>query len=158
MLDVVRCALIVPKTQHPLVVHHESVPKESPVGNHIRHFAVHAADVARARRFYAAVFAWRFEPWGPPDFYLIHTGDEGDKGVQGALQGRQTPLSGTGMRGFECTIGVEDLDAIIVKIEQHGGRLLSPPFKIPGVGTGAFFEDTEGNRVGIMQYDPFYPI
>ena len=44
--------------------------------NNLSSFAIHADDVQRARRFYEAVFGWRFEPWGPPDFYLIHTGDE----------------------------------------------------------------------------------
>jgi predicted enzyme related to lactoylglutathione lyase len=32
------------------------------MANHIRHFAIHADDVERARNFYAAVFDWRFEP------------------------------------------------------------------------------------------------
>ena len=35
--------------------------------NNVVHFAVHADDLPRARRFYEAVFGWRFEPWGPPD-------------------------------------------------------------------------------------------
>lgn len=128
------------------------------MGNHIRHFAVEADDVERARRFYEAVFDWRFEPWGPPNFYLIHTGGEGDQGLQGALQERRTPLTGAGTGGFECTIGVADLDAIIAKLQANGGRLIAPPFEIPGVGRLSFFYDTEKNRVGIMQYDPQYPL
>ena len=63
--------------------------------NHIRHFAIHADEVDRARAFYEAVFAWRFEVWGPPNFYLIRTGPDDDGGLQGALQERQQSLSGT---------------------------------------------------------------
>ncbi len=126
------------------------------MGNHIRHFAIHADDVERARNFYAAVFDWHFEPWGPPDFYLIRTGPDGDRGLQGALQRRRDRLIGGGTIGFECTIGVQDLDAILVKIGEHGGRLLSPPIHIHGVGRLSFFEDTERNRVGVMQYVPGY--
>ena len=126
--------------------------------NHIRHFAVQADEVDRARAFYEAVFAWRFEAWGPPNFYLIRTGAEGDRGLQGALQERQQPLSGTGTRGFECTVGVEDLEAVLMAIPRHGGAVVSLPFTIEGVGRLAFFEDTEGNRVGAMQYDPSYPL
>jgi predicted enzyme related to lactoylglutathione lyase len=129
--------------------------------NHIRHFAVHADDVDRARAFYESVFGWRFEPWGPPNFYLIRTGaadaPAADRGVQGALQERQQPLTGSGMRGYECTVGVDDLDAILTAIPRFGGTIVSPPFVIEGVGRLAFFEDTEGNRAGIMQYDPAYP-
>jgi predicted enzyme related to lactoylglutathione lyase len=118
--------------------------------------------VERARNFYAAVFEWRFEPWGPPDFYLIRTGPQGDRGLQGALQRRQHGLTAgsmTGlewMAGFECTIGVQDLDAMLAKISEHGGHLLAPPFHIHGVGRLSYFEDTERNRVGVMQYDPGY--
>ena len=126
--------------------------------NHIRHFAVHADDVDRARSFYESVFAWRFEPWGPPNFYLIRTGPEGDRGLQGALQERQQPLQGSGLRGFECTIGVDDLDAVLALIPRFGGTVVSQPFVIDAVGRLAFFHDTEGNRVGVMQYDPAYPL
>jgi predicted enzyme related to lactoylglutathione lyase len=120
--------------------------------NHLRHFAITADDVERARRFYEAVFQWSFEPWGPPGFYLIHTGPLGDRGVQGALQERRTPLSGAGMRGFECTIGVDDLEAVLKAATAAGSPEPSPPFEIEGVGRLSFIEDTEGNRVGVMQY------
>lgn len=125
--------------------------------NHIRHFAVHADDVERARAFYETVFDWRFEPWGPPGFYLIRTGADGDGSLQGALQERQAPLTGSGMRGFECTVGVASLQEILPRIQAAGGRLLSQPHVIPGVGELVFVEDTEGNRIGIMQYAPDYP-
>ncbi len=126
--------------------------------NHIRHFAVQADEVDRARAFYEAVFGWTFEPWGPPNFYLIHTGPAGDRGLQGALQERQVKLEGSGTRGFECTIGVADLDAVLALIARFGGTVLSQPFVIEGVGRLAFFQDTEGNRVGAMQYEPGYTL
>jgi predicted enzyme related to lactoylglutathione lyase len=126
------------------------------MANPIRHFAVHADQVDRARTFYESVFGWHFEPWGPPNFYLIRTGPPEDRGLQGALQERQQPLEGSGMRGFECTIGVDDLDAVLERISRFGGTILSQPFVIEGVGRLAFFHDTEANRVGVMQYDPAY--
>lgn len=95
---------------------------------------------------------------GPPNFYLIRTGPDDDRGLQGALQERQQTLAGTGMRGFECTIGVDDLDAVLAAIPRAGGSVVSSPFTIEGVGRLAFFEDTESNRVGVMRYDPSYPL
>ena len=128
------------------------------MANHIRHFAVNVDDVDRARAFYAGVFGWRFEPWGPPGFFLIHTGPDGDRGLQGALQQRQQPLTGGGMRGYECTVGVDDLDAVLARVPGYGGRVTSVPFAIAGVGRLAFVDDGEGNRVGVMQYEPAYPL
>jgi hypothetical protein len=121
--------------------------------NNLMSFGITADDVQRARRFYEQVFAWKFEPWGPPEFYLIHTGDAADPGVQGLLHKRRAPVEGTGMTGFECTIGVADIDATIRAITAAGGKIAMDKFHIPTVGSGAYFNDPEGNFVGAMQYE-----
>ena len=122
------------------------------MSNNVAHFAIHADDVNRARHFYEAVFGWRFEAWGPPGFYRIWTGTDDDPGIEGALHGRHDPLAGTGMRGFECTISVDDLDAVTAAIVTHGGTVLNAGFEIPTVGTLTQFLDTEGNAVTAMRY------
>jgi predicted enzyme related to lactoylglutathione lyase len=154
-------SVILPQARQPRQRYHACryyacIVRRHPMPNHIRHFAIHADQVDRARSFYENVFDWGFEPWGPPNFYLIHTGPKDDRGLQGALQQRQQTLDGAGMRGFECTIGVDDLDAILALIPRFGGTVVSKPFAIDGVGRLAFFHDTEGNRVGVMQYDSAY--
>lgn len=121
--------------------------------NNLAAFAIHADDVQRARLFYERVFDWRFEPWGPPGFYLIRTGDEASPGVMGLLQGRQEPRTGTGINGFECTISVDDVAAIATKVEAAGVKIIMPAATIPTVGTLIYFLDTEGNKVGAMKYD-----
>jgi uncharacterized protein len=57
------------------------------------------------------------------------------------------------MRGFECTIGVANIDQTIKAIEAAGGEIAMAKFHIPTVGTGVYFHDTEGNFVGAMQYE-----
>ncbi len=118
--------------------------------NDIAHFAIHADDCERAKRFYEQVFGWTFEPWGPPEFWLVTTSPNG---IHGALQKRREPVLGTGMMGYECTIGVEDLNGIAKAIEANGGKITMPPMVIQTVGTLIMFKDTEGNVVGAMRYD-----
>lgn len=118
--------------------------------NDLAHFAIHADDCQRAKAFYEGVFGWTFEPWGPPDFWLIHTSPGAT--VLGALQKRHQPVTGTGTIGFECTIGVDDVKAIAASIEEHGGALTMQPMLLETVGTLVMFTDTEGNVVGAMQY------
>lgn len=120
------------------------------MANDVTHFAIHADDLPRAKRFYENVFGWTFEPWGPPDFYLIRTSPEG---IHGALQKRRAPVTGQGMIGYECTIGVDDLEAIATAIEENGGTITMQPFVIETVGTLIMFADTEGNVVGAMRYE-----
>ena len=125
--------------------------------NNISHFAIQADDVERARRFYSAVFGWTFEAWGPPGFYRILTGTAADPGLRGALQQRQEPTAGRAMIGFECTVGVAALDPIREAIEANGGRVLIHHHVIPTVGELLQFEDTEGNVVAAMRYEPGHP-
>ena len=118
--------------------------------NDVAFFAINADDVPRARTFYETVFGWSFEPWGPPNFYLIDTSTE-PIAVKGALQERRELAHGQKMIGFECTITVADIDKTLRAIEANGGRLAAPKFHIPTVGTVAYFFDTEGNVAGLRQ-------
>lgn len=115
-------------------------------------FAIHADDVPRARKFYEAVFGWRFEPWGPPDFYLIHTGTEAHPGVQGLLQARRSLHNREGFGGFECTFSVDDVEAVASAVTAAGGTVTMPKCTIPTVGDLIRFSDPEGNEVGAMRY------
>ena len=119
----------------------------------LRHFAINADDVQRAKRFYEGVFDWDFTPWGPPDFYQVKNAGQG---YLGALQGRREIKPGARMLGVEATMGVEDIKATMAAVEAGGGKVLMGPFKLEGVGDLIFFEDTEGNLVGAMQYEPGY--
>ena len=116
-------------------------------------FAIHADDVDRAVGFYEAVFGWRFEPWGPPGFYLIRTGPDDAPGVQGLLHKRQEPRTGTGLNGFEPTFAVDDVDAVLAAVEANGGTVTMGKSPIPTVGVLVRFLDTEGNDVGAMKYE-----
>ena len=115
----------------------------------LRHFAINAADVPRAKAFYERVFGWSFTPWGPPNFY--QTRSAGQRFV-GALQGRRD-IGGKTMPGMEISFGVDDIKATAAAVEAHGGQVIMPPFHIEGVGELIFFQDTEGNVAGAMQYE-----
>ena len=122
------------------------------MANNIAHFDIAADDVERARRFYERVFGWRFEAWGPPDFYLIHTGPASDPGIHGSVSKRLHPVAGRGRVGFECTIAVDDLAAIKAAIVANGGTIVLAEHEIVGVGTLIRFEDPEGNIACAMHY------
>ena len=121
--------------------------------NNVSHFDIHADDLPRARRFYERVFGWQFRAWGPPDFFLIQTGTDADPGIHGALTRRHDPVKSRGMIGFECTISVDDVDAIAAAVEANGGKVTQPRTVIATVGTLIQFHDTEGNVVCAMKYD-----
>jgi hypothetical protein len=119
----------------------------------VAHFAINADDVARAKRFYEKVFGWTFSAWGPPNFYQIKTGDDAGPAVLGALQKRRELVRGQPTIGFECTIGVSSIDDTAKAVAASGGKTIMDKSIIVGVGALMFFQDTEGNVFGAMQYD-----
>lgn len=123
------------------------------VPNNLASFAIHVDDLERARAFYEAVFGWEFEKWGPPGFYLIHTGDEPSPGVLGLMHHRAEPRTGTGLNGIEAIFAVEDVEAIGAAVEASGGRVTHSASVIPEFGTLIRFRDTEGNEIAAMRYD-----
>jgi predicted enzyme related to lactoylglutathione lyase len=114
----------------------------------LAHFAINADDVDRARRFYEKAFGWKFNAWGPPQFFMI----EG-AGTLASLQGRRELVAGATTVGFECTIAVDSIEATEKAILAAGGSIAMARSVIVGVGTLMFFRDTEGNVFGAMQYD-----
>lgn len=123
------------------------------MANKLATFAIHADDVDRCRRFYESVLGWQFEPWGPPQFYLVHTGTDQKPGIQGLLLKREQPRGGGGPNCFECTIAVDDLDEVTSAVTKHGGKIIMAKAPIPTVGVLTKFEDTEGNILGAMAFE-----
>ena len=121
---------------------------------HLAHFAINADNVGRAKKFYERVFGWKFSAWGPPNFYQIQTGKNGDaQPARGALQGRRDLVPGQPTLGYECTIEVLSIDDTIKAVVASGGAIALPKSIISGVGALAFFRDTEGNVFGAIQFD-----
>ena len=119
----------------------------------VAHVALNADDPEAARRFYGAVFGWRFEPWGPPGFFHILTPDGERPGPIGALQQRRELVPGQRTVGAEVTVAVEDVEAVVAAVEAAGGTVLMAPTTITGVGTLVWFADPDGNPMGAMAYD-----
>jgi uncharacterized protein len=118
----------------------------------LAHFAINADDLDAARDFYSSVLGWTFQPWGPPGFFHIHTAAGAQPGPIGSLQGRRDLGIGP-VRGFECTIAVDDVDAAAVAAARNGGRVLMAKTTITGVGDLVWLADPSGNAFGVMRYD-----
>lgn len=123
------------------------------MNNKLSHFAIHIDDLERARQFYDEVFEWGFQSYGQSDFLQIKANKSNESELIGALQARKYSPVPEKLIGFECTIAVDNLDAIIDRVQKGGGDIKMPKTAIPYVGWIAKFLDTEGNLVCAMQYD-----
>ena len=120
------------------------------------HFEVHAEDPDRAIAFYGEIFGWAFAPFpGPFPYWIITTGPEDARGINGGLFKREgaAPVDGAAVTAYVCTIGVDDIDSVVEKVLSAGGKRATNKMSIPGVGWLAYCKDPEGNIFGIMQPD-----
>jgi len=117
------------------------------------HFEIHCADLDRAERFYTEVFGWRIDHWegGLIDYRLITTGPDEQPGINGALTERRGGIGGQAVTAYVNTIQVEDLAETQRRIGVAGGEQVVEPAVIPGVGTVAYFKDSESNVFGALQ-------
>ena len=89
------------------------------------------------------------------NYIVAHTAETDDKGMvhqNGAINGGFYDLKmSNASPAPSVVISVPDIKAAIKDIEAAGGKLLGEPTQIPGVGLWVSFEDSEGNRVSILQ-------
>ncbi|WP_421811601.1 VOC family protein [Flagellimonas sp.] len=121
--------------------------------NQLTHFAIYTDDIERAKKFYDNVFDWGFNSYGQSDFLQIKDDKSDDGELIGALQSRKYSPVSEKVIGFECSIGVENIDFIIEKVKASGGEILMDKTATPYVGWVTKFLDTEGNLLCAVQYD-----
>jgi predicted enzyme related to lactoylglutathione lyase len=116
------------------------------------HFEIHAADPARAIRFYETLFGWTFQRWGEVEYWLVTTGTDGP-GINGGLIPRRgpPPVEGAAVNAWVVTAEVDDVDAYLAKAERAGGRQVVPKTAIGEMGWSAYLKDPEGNLIGLFQ-------
>jgi len=111
------------------------------------HFEILADEPDELSKFYESVFGWSTSRWdgGQQVYWLVRTGAEGVRGIDGGFMHRH----------FEQrvinTIAVENLEDTLRRIEEAGGRKVLGPNEIPGIGSHAYCEDTEGTLFGVLQ-------
>ena len=117
------------------------------------HFDVPASDMARAKGFYEEIFGWTItEVPGGGGFHRAQTtpiGDDGKLTESGSINGGMIAKQGP-VQNPVITIDVDDIDATLGQVEQHGGKPLMPK-KRAGHGYIAYFADSEGNLMGLWE-------
>jgi uncharacterized protein len=119
------------------------------------HFKIHAGDPKRAITFYEKLFGWTFQKWeGPMPYWLVITGPDDERGINGGLIQRQGELDGQAVIAYVCTIDVAKIDSSVATVEASGGTVVVPKMPIPGIGWLVYCKDTEGNIFGMMEASP----
>ena len=127
--------------------------------NPVVHFEMPAEDRNRMAAFYSKVFGWQTQMLGPEmgEYVLVTTTESDENGPKqpGAINGGFFPKAADAPAQHpSVVIAVDDIEASIKKVTGAGGKIMGGPHDIPGVGQHAYFQDTEGNVVSMLQPVP----
>lgn len=117
----------------------------SNTGKHhkINYIEFPATDIARAKQFYATVFGWSFQDWGPE--YISF--DAGSAGIDGGFR-KANAEENTGNGTLLIVLYSTDLKATEAAIVAAGGSITVPIFEFPG-GRRFHFADSVGNVLAV---------
>jgi len=119
--------------------------------NAISWFEIPATDLARAQKFYEAIFNFQLIPMDLPNIKMRMFPLEDMMGVGGALcdsGGFHKPSATDGPLIY--LNGNPDVQIVLDRIEKAGGKIIVPKTEIsPEYGYMAAFIDTEGNRIAL---------
>ena len=119
------------------------------------HFEIPFDDGDRARRFYAEAFGWNLQQMPELQYTMVSTGpvtEEGMPSEPGYINGGMFDRAAAGeINKPILTIDVDDIDATWKSIEQLGGKPVGEKLAVGEMGFAAYFEDTEGNLIGLWQ-------
>jgi predicted enzyme related to lactoylglutathione lyase len=117
------------------------------------HFEVPFDDPDRARGFYRDVFDWQIQPMPEMSYNMVSTGPLTDQGmpsepgyIGGGMMQRQAPVVSP-----VITLSVDDIDATLAAVAQHGGSSVGAKMAVGEMGFAAYFHDSEGNLMGLWQ-------
>ena len=133
--------------------HSEKKKDQSRITMHrVIHFEIIADDSEKVIHFYSSVFGWHIQKksLGKEEYFLIHTGPQNEKGINGGLKKRK---KGGTSQSMITTIGVPDIDAFLKSVKKAGGKVVEKPRVLPNTGYLAYCEDPEGNLFALLQYD-----
>ena len=124
--------------------------------NPVVHFEMPYVDQKRVSRFYSSAFGWEMSDAGVGmGHYVVAITAEVDRNrmpkTPGAINGGFYKKSKSAIPYPSFVISVADLKKAMAAVEKAGGKILSKPQQIPGVGLWAVFQDSEGNKVSLLQ-------
>ena len=120
----------------------------------IAYFEVPADNVDRAKHFYKNVLGWKIEPIRTPTLDLKSTeAMEYQEMTLGEPTLGTINMGGlyrrTGKETIRNYVMVDDIDAVLARVEKSGGKIVGAKTMMKGVGLLAVIRDTEGNEIGV---------
>lgn len=107
-------------------------------------------DAEAAKRFYADILGWTFQPLNVPGHQTYWIAYNGDVPVAGIYQLVSPAFDGM-PNGWLTSISVPDIDVALKRLTASGGRLIQGPFENEHMGKLAIVFDGGGAIVSLVE-------
>lgn len=121
--------------------------------NLISWVSIPSIDFDRAVKFYSELTGKTLNPMGEGDQRMatsVPNTDEWKMVVGFGVTGDSTIKPGS--NGLRVYIVSDDLDGWLSRVENAGGKILTPKSEMGEYGFWALIEDTEGNHIGLHSF------
>jgi predicted enzyme related to lactoylglutathione lyase len=102
----------------------------------IDYIEIPVTDINKTRDFFAALYGWEFQEWGP-DYFSFNDGR-----LDGGLRRAEEPAPATGVLIVFYSI---DLERDLARVQELGATISQPVFEFPG-GRRFHFVDPAGTE------------
>jgi len=101
-------------------------------------------DMDGAKRFYGPLLGWTWfdVPSAAGTYSLLRVDGKDVAGLHRSDRGEPS---------WVCYAAVDSADRVAARAAERGGKVLAPPFDVPGVGRMAFLEDPAQARFGLWE-------
>jgi uncharacterized protein len=135
------------------ILQKQSTTRRFVVSDKVVHFEIPADDLDRARAFYQDAFGWTINSIPELDYTTVETIPTNEMqvptepgAINGGMMRRQTEIPGP-----VITVGVDDVDSALRRVEQLGGKTVIGKTPVADMGFAAYFSDPEGNVLGLWE-------
>ncbi len=113
----------------------------------IAHVEIPAQDPEAASAFYSQLFGWKHEFYPELHYHRFYT----EEGPGGGYVSVDDP-AGHKINQVRVSVSTDDIESTLAKVEELGGKTITPKTEIPDMGWFAIFADPQGNYIGLFTY------
>lgn len=111
----------------------------------IVHVEFAARDPQVTAKFYASLFGWQTDVDEALNYHMFSA--EGGPGGGFVAEGGELQMQ---PREVIVYAGMDDIEGTLARVEELGGKILTPKTEIPHVGWFAIASDPDGRRFGLF--------
>lgn len=116
--------------------------------NRVIHFEIPTDHPEKSMDFFKNIFGWEFQRFGDEEYWMVKTGNEDKRGIDGAIMKKRDPN-----QPVVNSIDVKSIDKTNKDIENAGGKIVVPKSPVPGMGWFSMFTDIDENIHGLWETD-----